>query len=249
MSNTVAARVKPAEGDAPQTAPQTNDRTITYPLVGGGFLAAPCPSWCTSDHSDDVERGIHPGELLHQGDEVALAFELPDGTSTRVLAVRIEQYPFAHDGESDRPHACLVPSEDDGECTGYLSAMDLNAEIRRAEKHLFQLRKLSERLAEAAVEEHAGRHQSLAALDRKPNVGTWMSLRLDDVATMPVHYLLKAFAATVVEVDSPDEGALVEHLLAHPDGTHTLNLDRRLTQVMREQSTRQLLANRLYTRR
>ncbi|MEU4950005.1 DUF6907 domain-containing protein [Streptomyces lavendulae] len=225
------------------------DRMVTYPLIGGGFLAAQCPSWCTADHSDDAEHGIHPGDLLHQGDEVALTFDLQDGTKTRVLAVRIEQYPFAHDGASDRPHASLVPVDDDGESTGYLSAMELNEEIIRARRHLLELQKLSERLAEAAVEEHFGRHQSLAQLNRtfpmSGQAGTWMSLRHDDVATMPVHYLLKAFAATVVEVDSPDETVLVEHLLSHPDGTHTVNLDRRLTQIMREQSTRTLLANRL----
>ncbi|MFD6939662.1 DUF6907 domain-containing protein [Streptomyces goshikiensis] len=241
MSHTVAARVKPAEADAPHTDPSTADRTITYPLLGGGFLAAPCPSWCTTDHSDDAEQGIIPGDLLHQGDEMSLPFELADGTTIKVLAVRIEQYPFAHDGESDRVHASLVPSDGDGESTGYLSAAELQAEIRRTSKHLLNLSHLAEQLAEARVEQHTAFH---ASRGREAD-GMWGGLSRDDVATMPVWYLLRVFRATVIEVDSPDETVLVEHLLANPDGTHTLNLDRRLTQIMREQSVRQLLANRL----
>lgn len=223
------------------TDASTPDRTVTYPLLRGGFLAAPCPSWCTVDHSDDAEQGIHPGDLLHQGDEVALSFDLADGTSTRVLCVRIEQYPFANDGESDRPHASLVPADDDGESTGYLSAAELKAEIRRAETHLYKLRQLAERLAEARVEEHSAYYASLG----RDSAGMWAGLSRDDVAAMPVWYLLKAFAVTVVEVDNPDKTILVEELTAHRDGSHTLHLDRALTQIMREQATRRLLANRL----
>ncbi|GAA3255885.1 DUF6907 domain-containing protein [Streptomyces lavendulae] len=234
----------PIEVDAPRTEPRTGDLTVTYPLLGGGFLAAPCPSWCTTDHSDDAEHGINPGDLLHQGDELALPFTLADGSTISVLAVRIEQYPYAHDGDSDRVHAALVPSADDGESTGYLSAAELQAEISRVSGHLQALRHLAEELAEARVEEHTAYFTSLGETPE----GRWGSLTRDDVATMPIWYLLKVFRATIEEVDSPDR-TIVEHLLAHPDGTHTVKLDRRLTQIMREQSTRALLANRLQAAR
>ncbi|MEU6312360.1 hypothetical protein [Streptomyces sp. NPDC047014] len=245
MSNTVAARVKPAEADAPAAAPQTNDRTITIPLAGGGFMAVPCPSWCVLDHADDIERGLFPGELQHHGDKVSLPFTLADGTTIQLLCVRIEQWPYANDGDSDRPHAALVPSEGDGESTGYLTAAELHAEIRRVRSHLVKLGRLAERLAEARTEQHAAYYASRGMAPE----GKWSGLVHDDVATMPVWYLLRVFEATVVEVDSPDPEVYVENAVVNADGSMTLNFDRRLTQFQREQSTRQLLANRLSSHR
>ncbi|MFJ7207493.1 DUF6907 domain-containing protein [Streptomyces sp. NPDC098789] len=233
---------QPAAADRESLKPAAG-RTITYPLVGGGFLTAPCPSWCTVDHSDDAEHGIAPGELLHQGDKLSLPFELADGSTIEVLSVRIEQYPYAHDGESDRVHAALVPSEDDGEQTGYLSAAELQAEIQRTYAYLASLGRLAEQLAEARTEQHAAFYNARGLAVE----GAWHGLSPDDVETMPLPYLLRVFRATVVGLDSPDE-TLVNHLLAHPDGTHTVNVDRRLTSLMRERAIRQLLANRLYVR-
>lgn len=216
-------------------------RTLTYQLYGGGSLSVPCPSWCTSDHASDLNGQLHPVDLCHEGDEIAISFTTGEGTTEHLLAARITQYPFCTEGDdSERPHMALMPAKGNGETLGYQSAGEVHAEIRRVQKHLLELQKLTEQLAEARAEDHAAVHRGAS----RP---TWMSLRPDDVQTMPIQYVLKAFDADVVEVD-PDEVGIDGELSSVHEDDIVIVLRRNLTQPMREQAIRKLLLGKLHGR-
>lgn len=246
MSKTVPSSVKPSGGlvlpaipSQPAPVAPATDRTLTYPLQSGGFLAVPCPAWCTKDHEQDLE-GIHPADLCHEGDQISLSYRTMEGEETTLLAARIAQYPFALGDGSERPHMELMPAADDGESLGYLSAVEVHREIRRLERHLVAMQELAEKLAEACADSHAAYHRSLTELGRKP-APTWVSLRAEDVETMPVHYLLEAFDASVVEVEPDEVGIDGEISSVHP-GDIVILLRRDLTQPLRERAVRRLLA-------
>ncbi|MEV1054648.1 PE-PGRS family protein [Streptomyces sp. NPDC049887] len=223
---------------------QPAGRTFTYPLLGGGTLTATCPKWCTADHTSDAERGIHPSDLCHEGDEIALEMTTEEGTTDRILAARIMQWPFASGDGSADPHMALMPEAGNGEALGYQTPAEVNATIRQVEAHLFALRQLSEQLAEARAVEHAAYVESL---NRKAHLGpvhAWLSLHPDDVQTMPIAYLMKAFGAEVVEVEPGEVGIEGELSSTGPEDV-VIVLPRILTQILRERAVRRLLLSHL----
>jgi hypothetical protein len=236
----VASTETPAVDDQRPTI-TTEPRTLTYQLYGGGSLRVPCPAWCTSDHESDLNGQLHPVDLCHEGDEIAISFTTGEGTTERILAARITQYPFCTEGDdSERPHMALMPVKGSGETLGYQSAGEVYAEIQRVRKHLLQLQQLTEQLAEARAEDHAAVHRGAS----RP---TWMSLRPDDVQTMPIQYVLKAFDAGVVDLE-PDEVGIDGEISSVYEGDIVILLRRDLPQPMREQAIRKLLLGKLYAR-
>lgn len=248
MNDTVPTTVKPSGGfiaPAPVTEvePTAAVRTLTYRLYGGGSLAVPCPAWCTSTHEHDLDGTLHPADLCHEGDEIALSFTTSENEESNILAARIAQYPFSAEGDdSERPHMALMVDAGSGETLGYQSAGEVYATIRRVQNHLIELRKLADQLAEARAEAHAAVNRSIGGQDGEP---TWMSLRPDDIQTMPISYLLKAFAAGVVEVEPGETTVDGEISSCHPRDI-VLLLPRNLTQPMRERAVRNLLSGHFH---
>lgn len=250
MSKTVPSYVKPSGAPllpsiptqpAPVKAAPKADRTLTYPLHRGGFLAVACPSWCTKGHEDDLS-GIHPADLCHEGDEISLSYTTNEGEQATILAARITQFPFSNAGDgSEKPHMAFLPEKGTGETLGYQTAADVYREIRRLEKHLTALQGLAEQLAEAGAEDHAAYHEGLRELGR-PVRDRAASLRAGDVETMPVHYLLDVFGAAVVEVEPDEVGIDGEISSVHP-GDIVILLRRDLTQPLRERAVRRLLGD------
>ncbi|WP_069627138.1 DUF6907 domain-containing protein [Streptomyces niveus] len=242
MKNTVQKQVKastaPAVEPAPKPAPAA-DRHLTYPLIGGGFLSAVCPSWCTSDHESELQ-GMQPSDLCHEGDEISLSFTTQDGETDTILAARIQQYPFSTDDGSDKPHMALMADAGSGEILGYQTVSQVMQTIRATRNHLVELQGLAERLADATVEEHAAYHRSL---DEQGNGAgnRWLSLTNDEIRTMPIPYLLDVFAAGVIECDTDEVPIEGEVDSIHRDDI-VIRLPRILPQLMRERAVRNLLA-------
>jgi hypothetical protein len=216
---------------APQ-APATEPRTITYPVRTGGSLTHPCPSWCTTDHADDVARGIHPADLLHQGDDVRLDYNT-DGIEVSILQARIGQYPFAGDPCEASPYVELTPEGGVGTSLYLYNRLELDDEIRKVRAHLQTLIDLGDQLAEAQAENY-DRHTTSAEK-------AWQELGRTDVQSLPVAYLLRVFGVKVVETENTGRKAVAT--LSGEPGSMELRVYADLPQQLREDQARRLLVN------
>lgn len=224
----------------PTTAPvepgtvHAEPRTITYPIRTGGTLTTNCPTWCTTDHTDDVACGIHPGDLVHQGDDVCLTFRTDAGEAT-VLQARIGQYPFSGDPDEAVPYVEFIPEGSTARSLYLYNRLELDDEIRRVRAHLRALIELGDHLAEAQAENHA---LHATGSDKSK---TWLSFSRADLMSMPVAYLLQAFGVTVVETEDTGRPALVA-LYGEP-GAMELRVKPDTPQHLREDLTRRALAD------
>lgn len=211
-------------------APAEEPRTITYPLKTGGSLTTPCPSWCTTDHADDVARGINPDELLHQGEPVRIDYNA-DGIPVSVLQARIGQWPFSGDPDESVPYVELTPEVGTGASVYCLNRLQLDDEIRKVRAHLRALLDLGDQLAEAQAVDH----------DRHVVDGSkaWSSLGRTDLQSLPIAYLLRVFGVTVVETEDIGRKAVVA-LYGEP-GAMVLRVMPDLPQHLREDQTRRQL--------
>ncbi|MFF2437937.1 DUF6907 domain-containing protein [Streptomyces sp. NPDC058107] len=215
-----------SDGCAPAPA---EDRTIAYPLRGGGILVEACPSWCVKDHADEIEHGIYAADLTHEGEEVSLGFTTTEGERDVVLAARITQWPHSDADGSEAPHMALLPVAGSGETLGYLTPDQVDTEIRRVEKHLQALRALNEQLVEARA---ADWDKHSAALE---------TLTTSDIEGMPIPALLQAFGLSVIEVgEMPHE---VQGFLDRTGEKPVVYLLRSLPQSARADVVRKLLVS------
>ncbi|MFJ1788350.1 DUF6907 domain-containing protein [Streptomyces anulatus] len=242
MSNTartsIPASFKPSGGIVAQptaqptaeptpVAPNAVPQPITYALRTGGVLVETCPSWCVLDHADDIE-GIYAEDLVHEGAEIQLRTNTIEGSRVSILAAQIMQWPFSTDGNgSEAPYMALRPEASMGESLGYSTPEDVEAEIARTEAHLRDLRVLNARLIDARAE--YDRRQAL-----RPE-----NLSVDDVRTLPVSVLLKAFGLKVFEVGGMPDNTLV--WLDRGGEQPAFYIDRSLTQASRETAVRESL--------
>ncbi|MGW1503780.1 DUF6907 domain-containing protein [Streptomyces mirabilis] len=225
MTNTVAVTPETFTAQEPAAVP---DRMVTYPLRTGGFLATECPTWCTTSHSDEIEKGIAPVDLLHQGDAVKLEYGI-DGLKQSVLEARIGQWPF--DEDQPAPYVEFVPEGSTGVALYCYSRLELDEQIRRVRAHLDDLIRLGDRLAEAQAVDHAAQSRDSA----RP----WELLDRFDLQSLPVAYLLKVFGVTVVEVEDTGRKALLA-LYGEP-GAMEIRVYPDVPQQLREDETRRAL--------
>jgi hypothetical protein len=211
-----------------EQAPAEEPRAITYPLRTGGSLTSTCPAWCTYSHDDDVALGIHPDDLFHQGDKIALEYSA-DGVDMSILQARIMQWPF--DATDGTPHVELVPEGGTGIGVNFSSPLELGEEIRRVRGHLRALEELADQLAEARADDHARNHRG----DLTP----WTSLTRTDLLSLPIAYLLRTFGVTVQE--SAEIGDKVSVVLGGEPGDMLLLVHPSLPQHVREDETRTAL--------
>ncbi|WP_392668591.1 DUF6907 domain-containing protein [Streptomyces sp. LN785] len=236
MGNTVSATFKPSGGIVSQRSPESaatvapaEDRTITYPLRGGGFLVAECPDWCFKDHAGDIEGGIYAEDLVHESAPVSVGFAV-QGERDVILAASIRQWPFATDGNgSDRPHMALLPVHATGEDLGYQTPTDVDAAIFKVRKHLVDLQRLNDQLAAAR------------AVDYSTHGGTWENLSRDDLKTMPIASLLKLFGARVEEGSPDGFETLDAFFMRGKPGDWTILISRELSQYRRGLNVRAAL--------
>ncbi|MFD3521655.1 DUF6907 domain-containing protein [Streptomyces sp. NPDC058653] len=245
VPNSIVAAVEAAEKPSPEiaepaTIPRPANRTLTYPLLGGGVLSAPCPSWCTADHESDVETGLYPAALQHTGDEISLDFTTEDGGTETILAARISQWPFDDECGDGKPHMELMPVGP-GESLGYQTVSQVRETIARVRAHLTKLERQVDLLADATAEEHTSYHRSLDELGNISPSPRWVSLTAEDLRSMPVSYLLAAFEAKVVEVETLPDGYWGR--LDRIDGQLEVKLLRSLTQAERASTVRNVLSD------
>ncbi|MEV1087991.1 DUF6907 domain-containing protein [Streptomyces microflavus] len=203
-------------------------KPLTYQLRNGGVLVETCPSWCILDHVADMEKLGYAEDLVHEGAEIEHAVTSIEGDRSTILAARIQQWPFSTDGSgSEVPYMALRPDAGHAEALGYSSPDDVEAEIKRTEAHLAQLRELNARLVEARAEYRR-------RLGLRPE-----NLTVDDVRTLPVAVLLKAFGLKVFEVGGMPDNTLV--WLDRGGEQPAFYMDRSLTQADRETAVRQCL--------
>ncbi|MEU3836105.1 DUF6907 domain-containing protein [Streptomyces microflavus] len=211
-----------------QAEPATEKQPISYALRSGGVLVETCPSWCVLDHASDIQKLGYAEDLVHEGDEIELRTNTIEGSRVSILAARITQWPFSSDGSgAEVPYMALRPEASMGEALGYSTPEDVEAEIRRTEAHLQKLRKLNARLTEARSEYQ--RRQGL-----RPK-----NLTVDDVRSLPVPVLLKAFGLKVFEVGGMPDNTLV--WLDRGGDRPAFYIDRSLTQASRETAIRESL--------
>ncbi|MEU0978004.1 hypothetical protein ABZ488_02175 [Streptomyces griseus] len=238
IQTSVPATFKPSGGivtqptaeavEPPPVVPNAEPQPITYILRTGGVLVETCPSWCVLDHADDIE-GIHAEDLVHEGAEIQLRTNTIEGSRVSVLAAQIMQWPFSTDGSgSEVPYMALRPEASMGESLGYSSPEDVEAEIARVEAHLGDLRDLNARLVGARAEYE--RRRGL-----RPE-----NLTVDDVRSLPVAVLLKAFGLKVVEFGEMPHG--VQVWLDRTGTEPAVYLLRSLSQSARESLVREVLA-------
>ncbi|WP_432092118.1 DUF6907 domain-containing protein [Streptomyces sp. NRRL F-5630] len=221
-------------------------RTITYPLVGGGFLSVACPSWCTETHEHDLLHGVEPADVVHEGDDVSTSFELAcnNGTQT-LLQARIVQAPYSETLEERRPHVVFRPEpENETVADQYMTTAGLDRVIKQLQTYTIELMKLSKQLGEARAEEHAGRRAWLDAQDR-PVPPSPLSLNVADAQSMPLAYLMKQFNARVIEENVGEGEGLAETRMVRVGDEFQVRLDYRLTQIMREDAIRRLFVQYL----
>ncbi|MEV7653218.1 hypothetical protein AB0O39_03490 [Streptomyces anulatus] len=212
---------------APATPPADEPQPITYALRTGGVLVHTCPSWCVVDHAEDIE-GLYAEDLVHEGAEIELRTNTIEGSRVSILAARITQFPFSNDGSgSEVPYMALRPEASMGEALGYSTPEDVEAEIRRTEAHLRDLRALNNRLVDARAE--YDRRQGLLP----------ENLSVDDVRSLPVPVLLKAFGLKVVEFGDMPHG--VQVWLDRTGTEPAVYLLRSLPQSARESLVRECL--------
>ncbi|MGW6287840.1 DUF6907 domain-containing protein [Streptomyces sp. NPDC055107] len=208
--------------------PVIEKQPITYVLRTGGILVETCPTWCVIDHADDIQ-GLYAEDLVHEGAEIQLRTNTIEGSQVSILAARITQFPYSTDGSgSEVPYMALRPEASMGEALGYSTPDDVEAEIRRTEAHLRDLRALNVRLVEARAEYE--RQQSL-----RPE-----SLTVEDVRSLPVSVLLNAFGLKVVEFGEMPHG--VQVWLDRTGPEPAVYLLRSLPQSARESLAREVLA-------
>ncbi|MFJ4879334.1 DUF6907 domain-containing protein [Streptomyces sp. NPDC088745] len=235
MSITVSNPVKPSETET--VAEAVADRTITYPLIGGGFMSVPCPSWCIDDHSNDIKIGITPDELTHRGETVAAEFALQGGRSVTLLEAEVRQEPFSSVPRARDPHVLFSPDSAYNLIgDGYLTARELDQVISQLRDHTSELMRLRDKLGEYRAESH---RQHIA--DRKVTARRWESLTPTDIEAMPVSYLLEVFEAVVVECDAEELPKNSFGTLTTTGGKLTITFPRILTQPLRESTARNLL--------
>lgn len=237
MQNTVPASFKPSGGIVAQRSIEprsfkpepAEDRTITYPLRGGGILVEACPSWCVKDHADEIEHGIYAADLTHEGEEVSLGFTTTEGERDVVLAARITQWPHSDEDGSEVPYMALLPVADTGETLGCLTPLEVETHIRKVEQHLQALRRMNERLAAARADDHRRNNRS------------WRTLTTNDIEGMPIPALLQACGLSVVEVgEMPHE---VQGFLDRTGEKPVVYLLRSLPQSARADVVRKLLVS------
>jgi hypothetical protein len=215
-----------------QAAAVESPRTITYPLRTGGSLTVTCPTWCTTDHSDEVACGIHPSDLQHTGDDIHLDFNA-DGGEVSILQARLGQYPFSGDPAEAAPYVELTPEGSTAASVYCYNRLELDDEIRKVRAHLRALIELGDQLAEAQAENYT-RHTKDAAK-------AWLALGRTDLQTLPVAYLLRVFGVAVVETEDTGRKAIAA-LYGEP-GAMELRLYPDLSQYAREDQARRLLVD------
>lgn len=225
MTNTVAVTPATFTGQEPATVP---DRTITYPLKSGGFLAVICPDWCTYDHSDDIERGINPDDLFHQGDKIGLEYTA-DGVELSILEARIAQWPF--DPDEGSPYIEFIPEGRTAASVHLSNPLQVSEEIRKVRAQLRALEELADKLSEAQADDHA--------LNTRHTDTPWASLTHTDLLSMPIAYLIRIFGIKVVETEDIGRKAVVA-LYGEP-GAMELRMLPDLPQQLREDETRRRL--------
>ncbi|MGW3927819.1 DUF6907 domain-containing protein [Streptomyces microflavus] len=222
------APVTPPAAEPTPVAPANNPQPITYALRGGGVLVETCPSWCVLDHAADIQKLGYAEDLVHEGAEIELRTNTIEGSRVSILAARITQWPYSNDGSgAEVPYMALRPEASMGEALGYSTPEDVEAEIARTEAHLRDLRALNARLVDARADYE--RRQAL-----RPE-----NLSVEDVRTLPVAVLLKAFGLKVFEVGGMPDNTLV--WLDRGGEQPAFYLDRSLTQADRETAVRQCL--------
>lgn len=225
MTNTVAVTPATFTGQEPASVP---DRAITYPLKTGGFLSVTCPAWCTYSHADDIERGINPDDLFHQGDKIGLEYSA-DGVELSILEARIAQWPF--DPEEGSPYIEFIPEGRTAASVHLSDALAVSAEVRKVRAQLRALEELGDKLSEAQAVDHA--------LNTRGDLTPWFSLTRTDLLSMPIAYLLKVFGVTVVETEDIGRKAVVA-LYGEP-GAMELRVLPDAPQHLREDETRRRL--------
>ncbi|EGE43166.1 hypothetical protein GTY83_19020 [Streptomyces sp. SID4928] len=237
FQTSVPATFKPSGGIVTQptaepvepspVVPNAEPQPITYALRTGGVLVETCPSWCVLDHASDIE-GIYAEDLVHEGAEIQLRTNTIEGSRVSILAAQIMQWPFSTDGNgSEAPYMALRPEASMGESLGYSTPEDVEAEIRRAEAHLGALRALNARLVDARAEYEHRR-------GLRPE-----NLTADDVRSLPVPVLLRAFGLKVVEFGEMPHG--VQVWLDRTGSEPAVYLLRSLPQSARESLVRECL--------
>lgn len=222
MSNETITRAS-----TPQAPAVEEPRTITYPLKTGGTLTSTCPSWCTTDHTDDVACGIHPADLQHQGDAIALDYNA-DGVNKSVLQARIGQYPFSGDPDEAAPYVELTPEGSTAASVYLFNRLQLHDEIRKVRAYLRELLELGDHLAQAQAEDY---DRNMLDASR-----TWRVLGRADVQSLPIGWLLRVFGVTVVETEDTDRVAL-----SGVPGAMELRVHPAIPQQLREDEGRRCL--------
>ncbi|MCP9209312.1 DUF6907 domain-containing protein [Streptomyces sp. NEAU-Y11] len=116
-----------------------------------------CPAWCTTTeiHQRETESTIHPSDIWHQSDHVAMPLVLTESRETYedlVLIADVAVIPHSDEPEQRIPHVNVQMIGDQDFWTGPMGPDEFGTVIDRLAAHVDQLRAVHARLVQARAE-------------------------------------------------------------------------------------------------
>ncbi|MEV4043120.1 hypothetical protein [Streptomyces sp. NPDC049744] len=185
-----------------------------------------CPNWCVLDHTTD--RSVFIEDINHEGERRAMSFPSAHG-ETVLVEVYVSQWPGS---EETQPYLA-VDVDREVDSYGRTAAMALADQMVA---FAADVRRLAQTLPDDSP--RPALSQADEALRQvQADARGWQSLTGDDVASLPIARLLKAFGVTVVDADVE-----VTELHGMP-GRMELRVPAVATLQAREADARRLLAH------
>lgn len=191
-----------------------------------------CADWCTLDHVANWNH--HAVDLDHWGTDSRWDTDCINQPGEGVLSLdaRLHSDPGATDPRLRSAHVLM----DDESVTAFLTPEMAERTADELIAFAAQLRHLAREAREFNAQASRPRRSQPDEALRRVRAGRWQSLSGEDIESLPIARLLKAFAMSVVEVDGDGTE------LAGEPGEMELRVGREVGQQLRDSEARRLLA-------
>ncbi|MEU0038472.1 hypothetical protein [Streptomyces sp. NPDC006333] len=235
MANHALAQHAAALAGTALPAIQSGHRLVPARIGRPGHQAdvfVECPTWCAQDHVEDWNQ--HAVDLDHWAKSTSWDTDCINQPGDRVLSLdaRLHSDPGATDSRLRAAHVLV----DDESVEAYLTPEMAERTADELIAFAAQLRHLAREAREFNAQASRPRRSQADEALRRVRAGRWQSLSIEDIESLPIARLLKAFAVSVVETDG--DGT---ELLGEP-GAMEFRVGREVGQQLRDREARRLLA-------
>ncbi|QKV94239.1 hypothetical protein HUT19_22800 [Streptomyces sp. NA02950] len=153
----LADQLAAIEQGAPAAPQPAAPPTWTMRTHDGDEHTETCPTWCTTTeiHQRETESTIHPSDIWHQSDHVAMPLVLTESRETYedlVLIADVAVIPHADEAEQRIPHVNMQMIGDQDFWTGPMGPDEFGAVIDKLAAHVDQLRAVHAQLVQARAD-------------------------------------------------------------------------------------------------